>query len=237
VWSKRDGKKVYKTFASMSAAKEWRSDATTSVRPGALRATASPTLQTAAEAWLEAAERGAEAGKLLAALPDDDRALWATAFYAGLRLGELRALRVRNVNVDADVIHVEHGWDVKAGEIEPKSKAGIREIPVPEILKATLVAHLEQTRRSEGDLSSGERRAHHSRTATCGSARGPRGLRLAANATGCHRPLKTTGIRLAGGATGAPVARSERTEHRGRGRHRLRRGRRPTLARKYGWGE
>jgi integrase len=56
------------------------------------------------------------------------------------------------VNVDADVIHVEHGWDVKAGEIEPKSKAGIREIPVPEILKATLVAHLEQTRRSEGDF-------------------------------------------------------------------------------------
>src|SRR5581483_11655363 len=34
-----------------------------------------------------------EAAALLAALPDDDRALWATAFYAGLRRGELRALK------------------------------------------------------------------------------------------------------------------------------------------------
>jgi integrase len=39
----------------------------------------------------ERAAPPAEAGKLLAALPDDDRALWATAFYAGLRLGELRS--------------------------------------------------------------------------------------------------------------------------------------------------
>ena len=29
----------------------------------------------------------------IAALPEDDRAVWATAFYAGLRLGELLALR------------------------------------------------------------------------------------------------------------------------------------------------
>lgn len=32
-----------------------------------------------------------EAAALLAALPDEDRALWATTFYAGLRRGELRA--------------------------------------------------------------------------------------------------------------------------------------------------
>jgi integrase len=31
----------------------------------------------------------AEAAALIAAVPDDDRAVWATAFYAGLRLGEL----------------------------------------------------------------------------------------------------------------------------------------------------
>ena len=35
----------------------------------------------------------AEAADLLAALPDEDRAIWATAMYAGLRRGELRALR------------------------------------------------------------------------------------------------------------------------------------------------
>ncbi len=35
----------------------------------------------------------AEAAELVATLPDEDRALWATAFYAGLRRGELRALK------------------------------------------------------------------------------------------------------------------------------------------------
>jgi integrase len=34
-----------------------------------------------------------EAAALLAAVPDRDRAIWATALYAGLRLGELKALR------------------------------------------------------------------------------------------------------------------------------------------------
>ena len=35
----------------------------------------------------------AEAAKLLAALPPKDRPIWATAIYAGLRRGELQALR------------------------------------------------------------------------------------------------------------------------------------------------
>src|SRR5215207_4480095 len=35
-----------------------------------------------------------EAEVLIAAAPERDRATWATALYAGLRLGELRALRV-----------------------------------------------------------------------------------------------------------------------------------------------
>ena len=47
----------------------------------------------------------AEAEQLLAALPDADRTLWATAMYAGLRRGELRALRVEDVDL-AGAIHV-----------------------------------------------------------------------------------------------------------------------------------
>ena len=52
---------------------------------------------------------------LIAAAPDRDRALWATALYAGLRRGELRALRVEDVDLAAGVIHVERGWDPREG--------------------------------------------------------------------------------------------------------------------------
>jgi integrase len=41
------------------------------------------------------------AGQLLDALPSDQWALSATAFYGGLRMGELRVLRWRHVDFDA----------------------------------------------------------------------------------------------------------------------------------------
>jgi integrase len=72
-----------------------------------------------------------EAVALLAALPVSDRAVWATAFYAGLRLGELRALRVGNVR---DVIHVDASWDAIEGPVAPKSAAGVRHVPIPAML-------------------------------------------------------------------------------------------------------
>jgi integrase len=48
-----------------------------------------------------------EASKLLAVLPNDDRALWATAMYAGLRRGELQALAWEHVDLAVGVIRVE----------------------------------------------------------------------------------------------------------------------------------
>jgi len=64
----------------------------------------------------------AETVALLEALPEDLRPIYATAAFGGLRRGELRALRVSDVN---DVyLWVERSWDDKAGVIEPKSKAG-----------------------------------------------------------------------------------------------------------------
>ncbi len=81
-----------------------------------------------------------EAGALLDAL-EQDRALWATALYAGLRRGELMALRWEDVDLAAGVIHVRRSWDRHAGEIAPKSRAGVRRVPVPARLRDELVEH------------------------------------------------------------------------------------------------
>ncbi|HVY77922.1 MAG TPA: site-specific integrase [Solirubrobacterales bacterium] len=86
----------------------------------------------------------AEAAALLAALPADDRPVWATAFYAGLRRGELQALRVCDIDLAGNLIAVERGWDQVQGVIEPKSRAGSRGVPLLSILRGYLVAHLDR---------------------------------------------------------------------------------------------
>ena len=82
-----------------------------------------------------------EAERLIAATPEEHRAIWATAMYGGLRHGEMRALRVEDVDLAAGVIHVERGWDDSEGEIELKSHAGRRNVPIPAILRDYLVEH------------------------------------------------------------------------------------------------
>jgi hypothetical protein len=51
----------------------------------------------------------AEARCLIGALGQRDRAVWATAMYAGLRYGELRALQVRDVDLERRRIYVQRG--------------------------------------------------------------------------------------------------------------------------------
>lgn len=72
-----------------------------------------------------------EAQLLVDAAPPGDRVLWATAFYAGLRRGELQALRWVDVDLAGGVLRVERSWDVKAGVIDPKSIAGRRKCQSP----------------------------------------------------------------------------------------------------------
>jgi integrase len=88
-----------------------------------------------------------EAFALLEPLPDDEQALWATAFLAGLRRGELRALRDDDVDLERNVIHVRRGWDDVEGAIEPKSKKGARKAPIPAELRRYLLAHRARTGR------------------------------------------------------------------------------------------
>jgi integrase len=242
VWDARAGKRIIRSFPTITAARQWRQDAYAALRAGTLSAERGPTLEDAAEAWLEAARAGivrsrsgerykpatirsyeqhlrlrilpalgrerlgevslpqlqryvdrlaadglaaqtiglsvaplraiyaranrlgevnfnptrglalpaprtpdrriaapAEIERVLEAVAPGDRALWATAVYAGLRRGELCALRWDDVDLAAGVIHVRRGWDVVEGEIEPKSRHGRRRVPIPAVLRDHLV--------------------------------------------------------------------------------------------------
>jgi integrase len=252
VWSAREGKRIFKTFATLAEAKAWRAEAQVALRQGTMRAGSSGTLREAAEAWLEGTRNGAirnrsghgykpsalrgyeaalvsrvlpklggvrlseirridvqdladrlcadgldastvrntlmplraifrralargevavnpttglelpavegsrdriaspyEAAALLAAL-ERDRALWATAMYAGLRRGELLALRWEDVDLPAGVIRVERSWDAKEGVVPPKSRAARRTVPIAAALRDQLVEHKLRSGRRVG---------------------------------------------------------------------------------------
>ncbi len=253
VFSKRDGKKIRKTFALESEAKTWRADALSALAKGGLRAPKPTTVREAWEAWHEGAKAGTirnrsgdpyrpsairsyeramrlrvipaigavrladvrrpdlqefadgllgnglnpstiqttllslraifrravargelavnpcnglelpairgrrerfaspdEAAKLIAAVTDQDRAIWATAMYAGLRRGELQALCCEDVDIATGLIHVRHGWDAQEGEIELKSNAGRRRVPIAAALRELLLDHRLHTGRTAG---------------------------------------------------------------------------------------
>jgi integrase len=255
VYSKRDGKKIRRTFGRESEAKLWRADALVQLSKGAMRAPKPTTLREAWKVWLDAAKAGTvrnrsgerykpstlrsyetamrlrvlpelgaarladlsrgdlqdfvetlmggeeelsagtvnitiapiravcrravsrnelivnpcsglhmptpdgrrerfatpvEAAALIEAAPEDDRALWATALYAGLRRGELMALRWEHVDLAAGLIHVRHGWDALEGQIDLKSRSGRRRVPIIAALREHLIDHRLRTGRDEG---------------------------------------------------------------------------------------
>jgi integrase len=86
-----------------------------------------------------------EAETLLNAL-SRERALWATAFYAGLRLGELQALEWGAVDLQRAIIRVEWGWDPRVGRVAQKSSAGERVVPIASVL----MRHLRELRETGG---------------------------------------------------------------------------------------
>jgi len=96
--------------------------------------------------------RAAEAHALVEALPEADRAIWATALYAGLRCGELQALRWQDVDFERGLIRVERSWDPKVGPIEPKSRSGRRRVPLAKPLRAYLAGHRLRTSGDEESL-------------------------------------------------------------------------------------
>jgi integrase len=118
-----------------------------------------PTLGLALPAVRSQRERIAdpeEARKLLEPLAPKDRAIWGTALYAGLRRGELKALRWQDIDFEAGLIRVERGWDDKEGPIAPKSRAGQRRVPLATALRADLAALKLRTGAEPADLAFGK---------------------------------------------------------------------------------
>jgi len=91
------------------------------------------------------------AAAMLEALEPHDRALWATALYAGLRRGELLALMWEDVELNVGRIRVSRSWDVyERRDVGPKSAEGKRTVPMAGRLRAILLAHQVATGRREG---------------------------------------------------------------------------------------
>jgi len=88
-----------------------------------------------------------EAVRLLAAVPARDRAVWATAMYAGLRRGELMALRWTDIDLKGGTIDVVRSWDPEHGPGDTKNR-NRRHVPIA----ATLREHLavERLRQPHG---------------------------------------------------------------------------------------
>jgi integrase len=86
---------------------------------------------------------------LLDALPWRDRGLWATAMYAGLRRGELMALRIADIDLERGIITVSRGWDTLQGEITTKS-GRVRVVPISVALRLELDRHFAAIGWTEG---------------------------------------------------------------------------------------
>ena len=71
----------------------------------------------------------------------DDRAIYATALYAGLRAGELQALHWDDIDLTNNLIHITRNWDRQAGFVAPKSRSGSRRVPITDTLRRELINH------------------------------------------------------------------------------------------------
>jgi integrase len=78
----------------------------------------------------------------------------ATALFAGLRRGELMALRDQAVDLNANEIRVVAGWDPVEGEQETKGRAR-RTVPMIGELRAIQASHKLRTGRRGTDLMFG----------------------------------------------------------------------------------
>ena len=94
-----------------------------------------------------------EAAMLLDVLDDRARAFFAVAMYAGLRSGEISALRWEDLDLDrADpAVTVRWSYCSRSGRITPpKSRAAVRTVPIPEVLAGILDEYRARVAADEG---------------------------------------------------------------------------------------
>ena len=83
-----------------------------------------------------------------AAIPREWRETYAVACYLYLRPGELRALLWTDIDLEAGAVHVTKAYDEDSGAVKaPKTRAGVRDVPLP----ANLVPLLEAMQKRATD--------------------------------------------------------------------------------------
>ncbi len=94
-----------------------------------------------------------EIGKILAAAPEPFGTIFAVASVLGLRIGEVLALRVRDVDFTTKIVRVrQQSIDSATRQIQAvKSNASSADVPLPSQLEARLRKHL-QTHDGKTDL-------------------------------------------------------------------------------------
>jgi integrase len=60
------------------------------------------------------------------------------------------ALRWSDIDLEAGLIRVERSWDQQEGAVEPKSRAGRRNVPIAQVLREHLIARELRSAWSEG---------------------------------------------------------------------------------------
>jgi integrase len=81
-----------------------------------------------------------------------DVAIWACAFFAGLRLGEIAALDWSAVDFDENVIHVRRQWDQRRKVMKPPKGKKLRDVPMLEVLREILLEYRRLTGKNSGLL-------------------------------------------------------------------------------------
>lgn len=84
---------------------------------------------------------------LAVAVPDRYRLMIMLAGYCGIRSGELRELRRRDVHLEDEQIRIERSVAHVDGEFlvgDPKSEAGVRDAQLPDVLIPHVEAHLQR---------------------------------------------------------------------------------------------